>query len=159
MKFAVGLSGVMSFKLKSTGRLAGERSYTGDGSTTDFNWGSYELPYIDRDQIKVKINNVVQQSSTFSFLTDESIRFNTAPDYGEDILIYMDEWYNLNPTAIADTYLGNDIALADQSIFSIPIHQKNTNFELRIFNDSPFPVALNSMMWEGTYTPRLYRRV
>ena len=159
MKFAVGLSGVMSFKLKSTGRLAGERSYTGDGSTTDFNWGSYELPYIDRDQIKIKINNVVQQSSTFSFLTDESIRFNTAPAYGENILIYMDEWYNLNPTAIADTYLGNDIALADQSIFSIPIHQKNTNFELRIFNDSPFPVALNSMMWEGTYTPRLYRRV
>ena len=71
----------------------------------------------------------------------------------------MDEWYNLTPTVTADTYLGNDIAISDQSIVTLPIHQKNTNFEMRIFNDSPFPVALNSMMWEGLYTPRHYRRM
>ena len=159
MKFAVGLSGVMSFKLKSTGRLPGSRKYTGDGTTTDYNWTATELDYIDRDQIKIKINNVVQQTSAFSFLTDTSIRFGTAPDYGDDIEIYMDEWYNLSPTITADTYLGNDIAISDQSIVTLPIHQKNTNFEMRIFNDSPFPVALNSMMWEGLYTPRHYRRM
>ncbi len=159
MKFALGLSGVMSFKLKSTGRLPGSISYVGDGTTTDYNWTAPELNYIDRDQVKVKINNVVQQTSAFSFLTDTSIRFGTAPDYAADIRIYLDEWYNLTPTAIADTYLGNDIAIKDQSIVSIPIHQRNTNFELRIFNDSPFPVALNSMMWEGAYTPRSYRRL
>ena len=159
MKFALGLSGVMSFKLKSTGRLPGSVKYVGDGTTTDYKWTAPELDYIDRDQVKVKINNVVQQTSAFSFLTDTSIRFGTAPDYAENIEIYLAEWYNLTPTAIANTYLGNDIAVSDQSTVSIPIHQKNNNFELRIFNDSPFPVALNSSVWEGTYTPRSYRRL
>jgi len=158
MKFAVGLSGVMSFKLKAPGRLAGSKTYIGDGSTTDYNWTATELDYIDRDQIKIKVDNVVQQSTAFSFLTDTSIRFTTAPAYSKKILIYIDEWYNLNPTSIANTYLGNDINISDHSIFTLPIHQKNTNFELRIFNDSPFPVALNSMMWEGNYNTRNYKR-
>ena len=158
MKFALGLSGVMSFKLKSTGRLSGSRKYKGDGSSKDFQWIAEDLQYIDRDQIKVKIDNVIQQTTAFSFLSDTSIRFSTAPAYNADIEIYLDEWYNLNPTAISDTYLGSDIAVSEQSVVTIPIHQKNTNFELRIFNDSPFPVALNSMMWEGTYQPNNYRR-
>ena len=74
------------------------------------------------------------------------------------ILIYLDEWYSLHPTVMADNYLANDIAIEGQTIFSIPIHQKNENFRLRLFNDSPFPVALNSMMWEGQYSPKFYRR-
>ena len=77
----------------------------------------------------------------------------------DDIVIYLDEWYNLSPTIIADTYLANDIGLKDQSVFTIPIHQKTENFQLRIFNDSPFPVSLNSMMWEGNYSPRFYTSV
>ena len=158
MKFAVGLSGVMAFKLKSTGIRQGSRTYTGDGSTTDFEWIEDDIAYIDRDQIKVTVDNVVQQTSAFTFLSDTKIRITSAPANGAEVVIYLDEWYNLNPTQIADTYLANDIALAEQSVFSIPIHQKNTNFELRVFNDSPFPVSLNSMMWEGNYSPRFYRR-
>ena len=38
MKFAVGLSGVMGFKLKSKGIRQGKREYTGDGSTTEYPW-------------------------------------------------------------------------------------------------------------------------
>ena len=156
MKFAVGLSGVMSFKLKSTGVEQGTKSFTGDGSTTVFNWIDEELSYIDTDQIKVQLDGVV--TTAFSVSALNQITFNSAPANGTKIKIYLDEWYNLNPTQIADTYLANDIALAEQSVFSLPIHQKNTNFELRIFNDSPFPVSLNSMMWEGNYSPRFYRR-
>jgi hypothetical protein len=159
MKFAVGLSGVMAFKLKSTGIRQGSKSYTGDGSTTDFNWIEDDISYIDRDQIKVRVDNVVQQTSAFSFLSDTSIRFGTAPGDGAKIVIYLDEWYNLKPTIMANTYLANDIALAEQSVFTLPIHQKTDNFQVRLFNDSPFPVALNSMMWEGTYSPRFYRRI
>ncbi len=59
---------------------------------------------------------------------------------------------------MADTYLANDIALSEQSVFTIPIHQKANNFQLRVFNDSTFPVSLNSMMWEGNYLPRFYKR-
>ena len=103
-------------------------------------------------------NNVLQQSTAFSFLSDTKIRFSTAPKSTETVLVYIDEWYNLNPTAMANTYLANDIAVAEQSVFSLPIHQRTENFQLRIFNDSPFPVSLNSMMWEGNYSPRFYRR-
>ena len=158
MKFAVGLSGVMSFKLKSTGVRQGKKEFTGDNTTTDFEWLNSEIDTLDRDQIKVKVNNVLQQSTAFSFLSDTKIRFATAPKSTETVLVYIDEWYNLNPTAMANTYLANDIAVAEQSVFSLPIHQRTENFQLRIFNDSPFPVSLNSMMWEGNYSPRFYRR-
>ena len=243
MKFAVGLSGVMSFKLKSTGTRQGEKKYTGYNldpisptQSGDFSWVEEDISYVDRDQIKVRVNNNV--TTAFTFLSDTSIRLNSVPqqvfnntgsggsstftwtfdridmskivvqketssgsgvyttqtvntDYiisgeaedktivfintngvptavpqnvkvriysADDIVIYLDEWYNLKATQIADTYLANDIAIKDQSVFSIPIHQKTDNFQLRVFNDSPFPVSLNSMMWEGNYSPRFYRR-
>ena len=159
MKFAVGLSGVMGFKLRSKGIRQGKKEYTGDGSTTVFPWINEDINYIDDDQIKVKLNNVV----TTAFTVDRTgalpkITFSSAPGNGVAILIYIDEWYNLNPVIMADDYLANDIAVSDHTIFTLPIHQKTDNFTLRLFNDSPFPVSLNSMMWEGIYSPRFYRR-
>ena len=159
MKFAVGLSGVMGFKLKSKGIRQGKKEYTGDGSTTVFPWTNEDINYIDDDQVKVKVNNVV----TTAFTVDRTgalpkITFSSAPALNATILIYIDEWYNLNPVIMADQYLANDIAVSDHTIFTLPIHQKTDNFTLRLFNDSPFPVSLNSMMWEGIYSPRFYRR-
>ena len=159
MKFAVGLSGMMAFKLKSKGIRQGKKEYTGDGSTTDYPWIDDDINYIDDNQIKVKLNNVV----TTAFTVNRSgalpkIVFSSAPAANVKILIYLDEWYNLNPVIMADNYLANDIPVSDQTIFTLPIHQKTDNFSLRLFNDSPFPVSLNSMMWEGTYSPRFYRR-
>jgi len=156
MKFTVGLSGVMGFKLKSKGVRQGTREYTGDGSTTAFTWNEDDISYVDKDQIKVKLDGVV--TTAFTVSGDTQITFSSAPATGVKILIYLDEWYNLNPTAIANTYLANDIAITGETTFSLPIHQKTENFQLRLFNDSPFPVALNSMMWEGQYSPRFYRR-
>ena len=159
MKFAVGLSGVMGFKLKSKGIRQGKKEYTGDGSTTVFPWTNEDINYIDDDQVKVKVNNVV----TTAFTVDRTgalpkITFSSAPALNATILIYIDEWYNLNPVIMADNYLANDIAVSDQTVFTLPIHQRPDNFTLRLFNDSPFPVSLNSMMWEGIYSPRFYRR-
>ncbi len=62
------------------------------------------------------------------------------------------------PIALANEYLANDVALSNESVAAIPIHQKNTNFTLKAYSDSPFPVSLSSMMWEGYYSPRFYRR-
>ena len=159
MNFAVGLSGVMGFKLRSKGARQGKKEYTGDGSTTVFQWINDDINYIDDDQIKVKLNNVI----TTAFTIDRTgalpkITFSSAPGNGVAILIYIDEWYNLNPVIKADQYLANDIPISDHTIFTLPIHQKTDNFTLRLFNDSPFPVSLNSMMWEGIYSPRFYRR-
>ena len=156
MKFAVGLSGVMGFKLKSKGIRQGKKEYTGDGSTTVFTWDPSNISYIDSNQIKVKINNVV--TTDFTVNSNTQLTMNAAPANGATVLIYTDEWYNLNPVITADQYLANDIPLADQTVFTLPIHQKTENFTLRLFNDTPFPVALNSMMWEGIYSPRFYKR-
>ena len=173
MKFAVGLSGTMGFKLKSKGVRQGKREYTGDGSTTEFSFIDGDLSYIDDDQVKVKLNNVVTTGFTvnrsgavpkivFSALSGAATTLqNTdgSPKTGVKILIYLDEWYSLNPVINADQYLANDIPIADQTVFTLPIHQKTENFTLKLFNDTPYPVALNSMMWEGTYSPRFYRRI
>ena len=156
MKFAVGLSGGLGFKLKSTGVRQGSKTYTGDGSTTVFSWIEDDISYTDNDQIKVKVDGA--EVTAFTVSGDTQITFTTAPVNGAEIVIYLDEWYNIESTTIADTYLANDVALSSSSVFSIPIHQRTDNFQLRIFNDSPFPVSLNSMMWEGHYSPRFYRR-
>ena len=159
MKFAVGLSGVMGFKLKSKGIRQGKKEYTGDGSTTVYSWINEDINYIDDDQIKVKLDNVVTTAFTVDRTgTVPKITFSSPPGNGVKILIYLDEWYNLNPVIMADNYLANDIAVSDHAVFTLPIHQKTDNFTLRLFNDSPFPVSLNSMMWEGIYSPRFYRR-
>ena len=241
MKFAVGLSGVMGFKLKSTGTRQGEKRYIGYDLDPlsplvvgDLNWVEEDISYVDRDQIKVRINN--NETTDFTFKNDTTINITSVPqqvfnnnpaghtftwtfdridmskivvqketgvgtgiyttqtlntDYrlsgkaedktivfvnsegtptdvtqdvkvriysADDIVIYLDEWYNLSPTILANNYLANDIGLTEPSIFTVPIHQKTDNFQLRVFNDSPFPVSLNSMMWEGNYSPRFYRR-
>ena len=156
MKFAVGLSGGLGFKLKSTGVRQGSKTYTGDGSTTVFSWIEDDISYTDNDQIKVKVDGA--EVTAFTVSGDTQITFTTAPANGASIVIYLDEWYNIESTTIADTYLANDVALSSSSVFSIPIHQRTDNFQLRIFNDSPFPVSLNSMMWEGHYSPRFYKR-
>ena len=159
MNFAVGLSGVMGFKLKSKGIRQGKKEYTGDGSTTVYSWINEDINYIDDDQIKVKLDNVITTAFTVDRTgTVPKITFSSPPGNNVKILIYIDEWYNLNPVIKADNYLANDIAVSDHTIFTLPIHQKTDNFTLRLFNDSPFPVSLNSMMWEGIYSPRFYRR-
>jgi hypothetical protein len=68
------------------------------------------------------------------------------------------EWYDIQSIQNADYYLANDVPLNEQTVYTLPIHQRNNNFSLRVFSDSPFPVSLTSMMWEGNYSPRYYRR-
>ena len=156
MKFSVGLSGVLGFKLKSTGIRQGSRVYIGDGTTKVFPWNEGDFDYVDKDQIRVKINDV--DSTAFTITGDFELTMTNAPAVGDELSIFLDEWYSLNPVQIADDYLVSDIPLSEQSTIVVPIHQRTDRFQLRIFNDSPFPVSLNSMMWEGNYSPRFYRR-
>ena len=230
LKFDVGLSGVMGFKLNATGRFAGNKSHimfetnskdnSGNDVYTDYEWNVSDLDYVDRNQVKVKVNNKTVADSLRTFQSDQKIRldssllksttltgdgtekvfaytfdvdntdsikvkvggvlttdftfsggkyitFNTAPPaasnnifiYNADTInIYLDEWYQLQPITSANTYLADDVPLDESTVFTIPIHQRSKNFTLRLFNDSPFPVSINSMMWEGNYSPRFYRR-
>lgn len=70
-----------------------------------------------------------------------------------------DEWSVVEPVTLAGIYQADDAPISEQNLFVIPINQRNTNFYIRVFSDSPFPLSLTSMAWEGNYVPKHYRRV
>ena len=68
------------------------------------------------------------------------------------------EWKDVQHTIEAGVYQGDTNPVVNEQIFTLPIHQRNTNFELKVTSNFPYPVSLVSMMWEGNYSPRFYRR-
>jgi hypothetical protein len=68
------------------------------------------------------------------------------------------EWKNVEHTIDGDRYAADSNPVKSERQFIVPIHQRNTNFELKVTSDFPYPVSLVSMMWEGIYSPRFYRR-
>ena len=172
MKFSVGRSSTVGFKLTSRGYKGPSETFTGDGSTTQFH-PTFDVK--DKANIKVKINGKVKTLTTHYSVADHAtlpdkvtVTFTSAPAAAstaqnvttpaESIEIYVDNWYDIQPVQEAGDYLANDVPMNDQNVFTIPIHQRTDNFKLRVFSDSPFPVSLTSMMWEGNYSPRFYRR-
>lgn len=87
----------------------------------------------------------------FSVSNTGAVEFRTRPT-GES------EWSTVIPVVQADYALANDLPVVDARVMTIPIHQRNTNFEFSVFSDTPFPVGVSSMMWEGQYSPRFYTR-
>jgi hypothetical protein len=156
MKFSVGLSGAMNFKVKQKGREPYRLTFTGDGSTTTYTFNKKDLDYEDRSDVKVSVNGI--STTAFSFTNDTTIVFTSAPAADASIIFAIDEWFSTAPVIEANTYLANDVPLDNETVFTVPIHQRTENFKLRMFNNTPFPVAVNAMMWEGNYTPRFYRR-
>jgi hypothetical protein len=68
------------------------------------------------------------------------------------------EWKDIEYVTDANSYVANSSPVTDEHKFTVPIHQRNTNFELKVTSNFPYPVSLVSMMWEGNYSPRFYRR-
>jgi hypothetical protein len=70
-----------------------------------------------------------------------------------------DEWKDIEYVTDANTYKADSSPITSEHLFTIPIHQRNTNFELKVTSNFPYPVSLVSMTWEGNYSPRFYKRV
>ena len=157
MKFSVGLSGSMNFKVKQAGRQPYRLTFTGDGSTTTYTYNKRDLNFEDRSDVKVSVNGAA--TTAYSFTNDTTVVFSSAPAANAEIVFAIDEWFSTAPVIEANTYLANDVPLDNETVFTVPIHQRTENFKLRMFNNTPFPVAVNAMMWEGNYTPRFYKRV
>ena len=162
MKFSIGLSALVGFKLNRKGVQAVTQSFTGDGSNKIF---SPNFTVKDKSDVIVKKNGAKQTLTTDYTITDHAtnpdqitVTFGTAPASGDTVEIYVDNWYTLQPTQDANYYLGDDVPIETQNLFTVPIHQRSDNYTLRVYSDSPFPVALTSMAWEGNYSPRYYRR-
>ena len=59
----------------------------------------------------------------------------------------------------AGFYQADTLPVVKERLFELPIHLRNDAFILSITSNSAFPITLNSMMWEGQYMPRSYRRL
>ena len=68
------------------------------------------------------------------------------------------EWVDIQAVSDANYYEANTLPIKSEQQITVPINQRNMNFSLKVTSELPFPVSLNSIMWEGMYTPRYYRR-
>ena len=103
----------------------------------------------------------------------------TKSDYTSDLIIHRIKVstglsgpvkYNVNLTGIPDrtqtissimpyTYTANDVAMSAESVHEVPVHQRNENISFSIVGDTPLPVSLLGMTWEGKYGKKFYNRV
>ena len=155
MKFSVGRSSTLGFKLTSNGLRNQSYDFSAltDGSRTEF---SLPFDIDDKDDIKVSLDGT--NTTNFTITDAGVITMGSAPAATVKMIAYEDNWYDIQPVQEANQYLADDVPMVDQAVYTLPIHQRTDNFLLRVFSDSPFPVSLTSMMWEGNYSPRYYRR-
>ena len=181
MKFAVGLSSGIGFKLRSKGYQGQSHSFTGTGASNTDTSGTDHVftvpfPLNEENGVVVKVNGAKQTVNTaYTYITNDDnhgvVTFNSGYVPTEEInnnnntttpaqtvVITTDTWYDVQPVQDANQYFADDVPLVEENMFTIPIHQRTDNFNLRVFSNSPFPISLNSMMWEGTYSPRYYQR-
>ena len=68
-----------------------------------------------------------------------------------------EEWVDIQHVTDADYYLADTDPMTDEQMLTVPINQRNKHFQLKN-KWYTIPGLLVSMMWEGQYTPRFYRR-
>jgi hypothetical protein len=70
----------------------------------------------------------------------------------------LNDFSKVSTNVKADYYLANDITIEDSLTAEIPIYQRTENFTLKLTSNKPLPLSLQSLKWEGVYSPRFYRR-
>ena len=68
---------------------------------------------------------------------------------------YTDEF----TSSTFNQYLVADVQVEDEYIGTVPVYEKNNNFNLSIKSTTPLPATLISLTWEGDYSPKYYRNV
>ena len=68
------------------------------------------------------------------------------------------EWSQTIEAVQPNVYDLNNVNLSAEAVHNIPIYQRNENLSLKIIGDSPLPVTLLSLNWEGRYNTGFYRR-
>jgi len=68
------------------------------------------------------------------------------------------EWNQTIEAVQPYVYDLNNVNLSAEAVHTVPIYQRNENLSLKIIGDSPLPVTLLSLNWEGRYKTGFYRR-
>jgi hypothetical protein len=69
------------------------------------------------------------------------------------------EWTQTIEAVQPNVYDLNNVNLSAEAIHNISIYQRNENLSIKVIGDSPMPVSLLSLNWEGRYTNGFYRRM
>jgi len=69
-----------------------------------------------------------------------------------------DSWSNVVNVTLPNTYVLNNVNLSASATHDVPIYQRNENLKITIIGDTPFPISLLNIVWEGNYNRRFYRR-
>lgn len=67
-------------------------------------------------------------------------------------------WTNISSVRLADFYKADTSPFTTSYVYSVPIYQRPDNYVMKVLSNSPFPVSLVAMQWEGQYSPGFYRR-
>ena len=68
------------------------------------------------------------------------------------------EWNQTIEATAPNSYDLNSVNMSVDAIHTVPIYQRNENLTFKIIGDTPFPVSLLSLNWEGKYNTGFYRR-
>ena len=117
---------------------------------------SLELPtfYITKNE-----GNYVSSDQTADLVLH---RINVATGLSGPVTYEIDltgipTWENVVSTTLPNTYVLNNVNLSSGSVHIVPIYQRNRNTSIRIIGDTPFPVSILDITWEGKYSSRFYR--
>jgi hypothetical protein len=106
--------------------------------------------------------NMGQQGVDFTAVTTTA-RMSFYTGLGGDVYFIINDrsrpsWYNISGIRLADFYTANTAPFRDSYIYKVPIHQRPDNYTMKVTSNTPFPVSLVSMQWEGRYSPGFYGR-
>lgn len=68
------------------------------------------------------------------------------------------DWTDMSGIKVADSYEANTSPFRDYYIYTVPVYQRPENYTMKVISDTPFPVSLVAMQWEGQYSSGFYRR-
>ena len=68
------------------------------------------------------------------------------------------EWSKTIEATAPYSYNLNNVNMSADAIHTVPIYQRNENLTFKIVGDTPFPVSLLSLNWEGKYNTGFYSR-
>jgi hypothetical protein len=116
------------------------------------------------DMPKFFVTEVETQSAVTDFTSDliiHRIKVSTGlsgPVKYQINITGRPEWNQTIEAVQPNVYDLNNVNLSAEAVHTVPIYQRNDNLSLSIIGDSPLPVTLLSLNWEGRYNTGFYRR-
>ena len=117
------------------------------------------------DMPKFYVSKSEGQMVETDFTSDLIIhRLNIATGLSGSIKYQIDitgrpEWSKTVESIMPFEYELNNVNLASDSVHNIPIYQRNENLTFKIIGDTPMPVSLLNLTWEGDYNVGFYNRI